>query len=94
MFNKGKCKLLLSEVKYMGHIISPKGIKPDFDKIQAIKNIPPPKDKKGLQRFLGMVTYMCKFIKSLSEKTAPLRILLKKTVFFTGLKFRQKHLIT
>lgn len=81
-FNKGKCKLLLSEVKYMGHIISPKGIKPDFDKIQAIKDMPPPKDKKGLQRFLGMVTYMCKFIENLSEKTASLRILLKKDSVF------------
>lgn len=41
-----------------------------------------PKDKKELQRFLGMVTYISKFIEIFSHKTAPLRELLKKNVNF------------
>ena len=41
-----------------------------------------PKNKTELQRFLGMVTYLGKFIPKLSQETAPLRELLKKNVEF------------
>lgn len=50
---------------------------PDNSKIEAIINIPKPNDKTDLQRFLGLVTYISKFVENLSEKTAPLRLLLK-----------------
>lgn len=51
-FNKDKSKFLLKEIKYVGHILTENGIKPDSDKIIAIKNIPEPKNLKELTRFL------------------------------------------
>ena len=40
--------------------------------------MPTPESRKDLERFLGMIQYIGRFIPSLSETSAPLRILLKK----------------
>lgn len=77
-FNKQKCKIGLKEVRFMGHIFSEEGVKIDADRVEAIRKIPEPKNSKELARFLGMVTYVSKFIPNLAEKTANLRNLCKK----------------
>lgn len=77
-FNLNKCKFGQKEIKYMGHIINNKGISPDNSKIKAISEMPCPKNKQDIQRLLGMLTYVSRFIKNFSDKTEPLRSLLKK----------------
>ncbi|XP_072401068.1 uncharacterized protein [Diabrotica undecimpunctata] len=67
--------------KYMSelldsHQISNIGISPDHDKTEAITKMTPPSNKKELQRFLGTIVYLAKFIPNLSEHTSPLRCLL------------------
>ena len=62
----------------MGHKISGKGISPDPEKVKAIKDLPFPKSVQDLQRFLGMIAYLGKFIPQLSEQTQKLRELVKK----------------
>ena len=53
--------------------------KPDKDTIKAIKEMPITDDgPEALQRFLGMVNYLHKFIDNISEKTALLCQLLNK----------------
>ncbi|KAK3772387.1 hypothetical protein RRG08_031411 [Elysia crispata] len=64
-------------VEYCGHIISPEGLKADPEKIKAVREMPKPRDKESLCRFLGFVTYLGKFITNLSQKDQPLRQLLK-----------------
>ena len=73
-----KCKFRLESVSYVGHQFTKDGLKPDEDKIKAIKEMPVPDGPKALQRFLGMVNYLHKFIDNFSEKTALLRQLLNK----------------
>ena len=58
------------------------GVKPSPDKVRAIDNLEPPKDKKELHTFLGMATYMNSFIPNLADHTALLRNLLKENVDF------------
>ena len=43
------------------------------EKIQAILQMPEPKDVTALKRFLGMVTYLAKVMPHLSDMTEPLR---------------------
>lgn len=81
-FNKDKCQIRVKEVKYVGHILSEAGIRVDDDKIKAILSIEPPKNTKALSRFLGMVTYVSKFVPHLSARTANLRNLMRKEVFW------------
>ena len=52
-----KCSFLQDEVKYLGHIVTEKGIKPNPDKIKAIKNFPKPKTVKEIRGFIGLVGY-------------------------------------
>ena len=78
--NKDKCRFRVSEVSYVGHLLSADGVKPDPLKVEAIKAIPPPGDREELQRFLGVVTYLSKFIPNMSQKSAPLRQILQKDV--------------
>ena len=80
--NEKKCQFLCDEIMYIGHVITPDGVKPDPEKVKAITEMPAPKDKKGVQRLLGMITYLAKYIPNLSELTQPLRVLLNKKVDF------------
>lgn len=85
-FNLEKCKFGLNEVVYLGYKFSGKGIMIDEEKIKAITDMPAPTNKKELQRFLGMVTYVGRFVKNLSEKTYPLRKMLKQQNSFVWLE--------
>ena len=64
---KDKCETNKSELTFLGHLISADGIKPDPRKTEAIMNMPDPTNVKELQRFLGMITYLGKFIPQLSD---------------------------
>ena len=80
--NKDKCKFNVSEVTYLGHTISANGVAPDKEKVRAIAEMPPPDDKKGVERLLGVVNYVGKFIPNMAAVTKPIRELLKKEVQF------------
>ena len=77
-----KCIFRATKLEFLGHIISDDGIQADPNKIRAIMEMPIPANKKDLQRFLGMVNYLGKFIKNLAEVTAPLRKMMQKDVEF------------
>ena len=76
--NRSKCKKIMNEVTYVGHQFTDRGVKPDPEKIRAISMMQAPLNVKELQRFIGMVNYLSKFIPQFSETTAPLRELLHK----------------
>lgn len=90
-FNKEKSKILKSEIKYVGHIFSKDGIKPDMDKIEAIKQVPRPENKDKLRQFLGMVTYVSKFIPNLSQISYNLRQLIKKDNVYDWQEIHEKE---
>lgn len=74
--NFQKSKIGTTSVKFLGHVVSSSGISPDDAKVQAIQKMQQPKTKKELQRFLGMIVYVAKFIPNLSNETTILRRLL------------------
>ncbi|XP_064410442.1 uncharacterized protein K02A2.6-like [Latimeria chalumnae] len=67
--NKMKCQFKKTELLYLGEIISHAGVKPDPAKVQAIERMPSPTNKKELQKFMGMLNYLSKYIANLSDKT-------------------------
>lgn len=81
--NKSKVKLRQAEVKFMGHVISKDGLKPDPDKVTAIKNMPKPTSKSEVLTLLGFVNYLSKFLPKLSDVSAPLRELTTNQAQFT-----------
>jgi len=82
-FNKDKLKFRQEEVTFMGHTISAAGLKADATKIDAIINMPTPKNKQDVKRLLGTINYLQRFAPNLSSVTTPLRELLQEDVMFT-----------
>ncbi|CAG4931717.1 unnamed protein product [Colias eurytheme] len=81
--NKDKCIFEATKIKFLGHIISAKGLEADPGKVEAIQAMKKPTNKTKLQRLLGMITYLNKFIPNMSDLTNPLRDLLHKNTSFT-----------
>ncbi len=73
-----KCKFLQEEIKFLGHIISEKGIQVDAEKIEAIKKFPTPKNPKNIKEFLGLAGYYRRFIQNFADIAKPLTTLLQK----------------
>ena len=56
--NFDKFQFCVSEVKYLGTIITQEGMKPDPAKVRAIKEMSTPNDKAAVRRLLGMINYV------------------------------------
>ena len=81
-FNSKKLNLRKPEVKYMGHVLSTEGLKPESDKIQAVSKMPKPTCKQETLSLLGFVNYLAKFLPRLSEIAQPIRELTTKNAVF------------
>lgn len=57
-------------------------MKPDEERINAIKELLPPSNKKDLQKILGVNNVLRSFIPNLSEIISPFRELLKTDILF------------
>eukprot|EP00253_Pinus_taeda_P032545 PITA_32545 len=76
--NPKKSLFSLEEGKLLGHIISKDGIRIDPERIQAILQIPYPRNIKELQAFLGKINFLRRFIPNLAELMRLLSNMLKK----------------
>ncbi|GFX71228.1 hypothetical protein TNCV_3409981 [Trichonephila clavipes] len=80
--NSKKCLFAAQEVKILGHLVSSNGVRPDPDKIKAVRNFPTPKNIHDIRRFLGLCSYFRRFIKGFCYLAEPLQSLLKSGVEF------------
>jgi hypothetical protein len=76
--NPEKCVFGLPRGMLLGYIISQRGIKPNPKKVAALDRMGPIRDLKGVQKVLGCLAALSRFISRLSEKGLPLYRLLKK----------------
>ena len=80
--NSSKMNLRKSEVRFMDHLITKDGLKPDPEKARAVQEMPKPTSKKELLSLLGFVNYLSKFLPRLSEVAQPLREMTAKEAQF------------
>lgn len=78
--NWDKCELGQRQVTFIGETLNEKGVSPDERKVEAIKRMEKPLHKEGLQRALGLINYVGRFIPNLATRCAQLRNLLKNDV--------------
>ena len=81
--NRKKCQFSTDRVSFVGHTLTSKVLEPSSERIEAILKMPSPSNKDELATFLGMMTYLGKYIPNLSAITAPLRQLMEKDVAWT-----------
>ena len=77
-----KCHLIRNQVTFLGHVLTPRGIKPNPENIEKILKWEHPTTVKEIQSLLGMTNYYRRFIEGYSALVRPLIDLTKKGVKF------------
>lgn len=70
--NPAKCVFGVTEVSFLGYKISANGTQPPEDRIQALRDFPPPKTIQGMRRFLGMINFYRRYLPNAAKFQAPL----------------------
>ena len=67
--NKEKCKFHRSEIDFMGHLLSTRGIGPTTQvKVEAVTEASKPESVAEVHSFLGLVNFCARFIPNQSMK--------------------------
>jgi RNase H-like domain found in reverse transcriptase/Reverse transcriptase (RNA-dependent DNA polymerase) len=92
-----KCEFEKSKTIFLGMTISENQVQMSSGKVQSVLDWPTPRNKKHLQRFLGLVNYYRRFSQSFAEVARPLHKLTgnipwewgdEQEIAFRSLKFR------
>jgi hypothetical protein len=76
--NQSKIQLNRKSVPYMGHVLTEHGLQICNKKVDAIIKMPPPTDRQGVLRLIGMATFLARYKPGFSDITHPLRQLLRR----------------
>ncbi|MES9879322.1 MAG: reverse transcriptase domain-containing protein [Sedimenticola sp.] len=76
--NPEKCQFFQAEVTFLGHLVSETGIAVDPAKTKTVRNWPIPRNVSELRSFVGLCSYMRKFIEGFSSICKPLHVLTQK----------------
>lgn len=80
LLNKSKCVFNATSIQFLGHELSPSGIKPLEKYIKTIESFRPPETIEEIQSFLGLINFVGKWIPNLSTLTEPIRQLLRQKI--------------
>ncbi len=67
-----KCRFILPEVEYLGHVITTSGLKTNTKLTTAVLEFPRPENLKELRRFLGLTSYYRRFVAGFAKLAQPL----------------------
>ncbi|KAG2810623.1 hypothetical protein PC111_g15578 [Phytophthora cactorum] len=76
--NLKKCIFGASEIPILGCLVGKNGVRPDPEKVRVINEWPTLSNVKELRQFLGLATYLCRYVENYGGKIRPLSQLLKK----------------
>ena len=76
--NKDKCVVGVQHITFLGHELSAEGVHISKSKVEAVIQMVTPEDKKAVERFLGFINYLAKFVPQISEHTHSLRQVCRK----------------
>jgi hypothetical protein len=88
--NLRKCYFGESRIDYLGYEIPRDGIQPQPKKVEAILNLSPPKTKRQLWHFSGMINYYIDMWQNRSHMLAPLTGLVSPLVRYKSGEEQQK----
>ncbi|RVW24143.1 hypothetical protein CK203_088728 [Vitis vinifera] len=76
--NPSKCALAVSAGKFLGFMVSQRGIEVSPDQVKAVMETPPPRNKKELQRLTGKLVALGRFIARFTDELRPLFLAIRK----------------
>ena len=77
--NLKKCRFHQDEVRFLGYVVSSKGISMEAERIEVVKDWPEPKSVRNIQVFLGFANFYWQFIQGFSRIAVLLTSMLKTT---------------
>ena len=77
-----KCEFWLTEVRFLGRIVSASSVSVDPEMVEAVMSWDKPKSFFEIRSFLGLAGYYRRFIEDFSRLAAPMTILAQKEVKF------------
>nr|XP_027093621.1 uncharacterized protein LOC113714021 [Coffea arabica] len=81
--NPKKCVFGVTSGKFLGYLVSHRGIEANPDKIKAIQDMSPPRNVREVQRLNGRLAALNRFLSQSAEKALPFFKVLKKANQFT-----------
>ncbi|KAG2882639.1 hypothetical protein PC117_g26182 [Phytophthora cactorum] len=69
--NLKKCIFGASEIPILGCLVGKNGVRPDPEKVKVISGWPTLYNVKELRQFLGLATYLCKYVENYAGKDSP-----------------------
>lgn len=63
--NPQKCQFRMTEITFMGYLLSDQGIGPTSSKVEAVKNARRPESASEVRSFLGLINFSARFIPDL-----------------------------
>ena len=88
--NVRKSVFAVHETEYLGYWLTTKGLQPQAKKVEALMRLTPPKTKRQLRRFLGMVNYYRDMWRRRSHLLAPLSAMVSEKTKFVWEDEQQK----
>ncbi|GBG74960.1 hypothetical protein CBR_g19474 [Chara braunii] len=73
-----KSEVFLSEISFLGYVVTRGGLRPDSRKVAAVRDAPTPTSLTQVQAFLGLASYYRQFIKGFAAIARSLTNLLRK----------------
>ena len=77
-----KCEIWLTEVRFLGHVVSASGVSVDPEKVEAVMGWERPRSVFEIRSFLGLAEYYRRFIEDFSRIATPMTRLTRKKVKF------------
>nr|CAN72897.1 hypothetical protein VITISV_003776 [Vitis vinifera] len=76
--NPSKCAFAVSADKFLGFMVSQRGIEVSPDQVKAVMETPPPRNKKELQRLTGKLVVLGRFIARFTDELRPFFLAIRK----------------
>ncbi|GBG66284.1 hypothetical protein CBR_g57883 [Chara braunii] len=73
-----KSEFFLSEISFLGYMVTRGGLRPDSRKVEAVREAPTPTSLTEVRAFLRLASYYQRFIKGFAAIARPLTNLLRK----------------
>ena len=76
--NASRCLFGVGSGKFLGYMVTHRGIKVNPDKIKAINNLQPPRNPKEVQKLTGITVALNWFISRSTDRCKPFFLLMNK----------------
>ena len=76
--NASKCSFGVGSGKFLGYMVTHRGIEVNPDQIKAINDLKPPRNAKEVQQLIGMIATLILFISRSADKCKPFYLLINE----------------